>query len=197
MVEAELPEGALYKVLDETWTLDPTGNWRISEETVKVTAGVGSVDIVLDRRLGVRPVYSHFLFPEALCDEAFEDHDDKLCCPRQIASILNLDLADVCRDILRVERALYQTEEWEQEGCNPRMVLEYCRMNDLGCVIVHNEAVIETLPGKNPLAFTVHEGHSYFYKTPRVRLALMRRRTGEATKLKKAQRAATTPLASE
>ena len=77
------------------------------------------------------------------------------------------------------------------------MVLEYCRMNDLGCVVVHNEAVIETLPGSPILAFTVHEGHSYFYKAPRVRLALMRRRTGEVTKLKKAQRSATTPLTTE
>ncbi len=191
MVEAELPDGALYEVSDETWTLDPTGNWRISEETVKVEGGVGSVHIVLDRRLGAQPVYNQFLFPDALCDEAFEDHDDKMCCPRQIAAILKLDLTDVCNDLLMVERALYQTEEWEQQGYSPRVVLEYCRMNDLGCVIVHNEAVIETL------AFPVHEGHSYFYKTPRVRLALMRRRTGETKKLKKAQRAATTPLTSE
>jgi hypothetical protein len=52
-------------------------------------------------------------------------------------------------------------------------------------------------PGHPILAFTVHEEHSYFYKTPRIRLALMRRRTGEVTRLKKAQRSATTPLTTE
>ena len=75
------------------------------------------------------------------------------------------------------------------------MVLGYSRMNGLGCVVVQNEAVIETLPGHPILAFTVHEEHSYFHKTPRVRLALMRRRTGEVKRLKKAQRSATTPEA--
>ncbi len=77
------------------------------------------------------------------------------------------------------------------------MVVEYARMNGLGCVIVHNESVIETLPGNPILAFTVHEDHSYFYKTNHVRQALMRRRTGEATRLKKTQRATSTPLTSE
>ena len=128
---------------------------------------------MLDRRVGARPVFSHFLFSEALCEKAFEEHSDKLCCPRQIASILKVDVGEVCQDLLTVERALYQTESWEEVGCSPRMVLEYCRTNGLGCAVVHNESVIETLPGSPILAFTVHEGHSYFYRTPRVRQALM------------------------
>ena len=70
-------------------------------------------------------------------------------------------------------------------------------MNGLGCCIVHNEQVLETLPGFPILAFTVHEGHSYFYKSTRVRQALMARRTGEVTRLKKTQRASSTPITSE
>ena len=199
MIEEELPDGALYEVSDESWTLDPDGSWKISEETVGTNpdTGNGESHVVLDRRVGARPVFTQFLFAEALCDEAFEEHPDKLCCPRQIASILRLDLAEVCRDLLIVERALHQTESMEEIGCTPRMILEYARMNGLGCCILHNEQVIETLPGNPILAFTVHEGHSYFYKTTRVRQALMARRTGEITHLKKAQRCASTPITSE
>jgi hypothetical protein len=111
MVQDELPDGALYEVSDETWTVDPTGNWRISEETVRIDRGVGDVDIVLDRRLGARPVFSQLLFAEALCEEAYEDHDDKLCCPRQMAAIFKLDLGEFCQDLSKVERALYQSGE--------------------------------------------------------------------------------------
>ncbi len=199
MIEEELPDEALYEVSDESWTLDPDGSWKISEETVGTNpdTGNGESHVVLDRRVGARPVFTQFLFAEALCDEAFEEHPDKLCCPRQIASILKLDLSEVCRDLLTVERALYQTENWEEVGCIPKMVLEYARMNGLGCCILHNEQVVDTLPGNPILAFTVHEGHSYFYKTTRIRQALMARRTGEITHLKKAQRSASTPITSE
>ena len=82
--------------------------------------------------MGARPVFTQFLFAESLCEEDFEEHHDKLCCPRQIASILKLDVGEVCQDLLTVERALYQTETWEEVGCSPRMVHEYCRMNGLG-----------------------------------------------------------------
>ncbi len=85
--------------------------------------GLANSHVVLDRRVGARPVFTQFIFAEALCDEAFEEHPDKLCCPRQIASILKLEIADVCQDLLRVERALYQTETWEEVGATPRMVL--------------------------------------------------------------------------
>ncbi len=204
MVESELPDGALYEVSDEAWDLDPDGSWLIHEETVgsrrvgtDPDTNLAESHVVLDRRVGARPVFSHFLFSEALCEEAFEEHEDKLCCPRQIASVLKLEVGAVCEDLLAVERALYQTENWEEVGCSPRMVLEYCRMNGLGCVIVHNEQVLETLPGFPILAFTVHEGHSYFYKSTRVRQALMARRTGEVTRLKKTQRASSTPITSE
>ncbi len=51
--------------------------------------------MVLDRWVGARPVFMQFLFAEALCEEASEDHDDKLCCPHHIGAILKLDLGEV------------------------------------------------------------------------------------------------------
>ena len=125
MIEEELSD-VLYEVSAETWTLDPDGSWLISEETVATNpdTGLAEAHVVLDRRVGARPVFNQFLFADALCDEAFEEHDDKLCCPRQIASILNIDIGVVCEDLSTVERALYQRDTWEEIGCSPRMVLE-------------------------------------------------------------------------
>ena len=108
-----------------------------------------------------------------------------------------MDYGGVCNDLAKIERLLYQTETWEEIGVTPRMTLEFCRMRGYGCAIVHNEAVIETLVGKQVLAFTVHAGHSYFYSNQQVAKTLQRRRTTAVVRLKKDQRATTTPPASE
>ncbi len=70
-------------------------------------------------------------------------------------------------------------------------------MHGYGAAIVHNEAVIETLVGRPVLAFTVHAGHSYFYGNQHVAKMLQKRRTTAVTRLKKEQRASTTPIAAE
>ena len=77
------------------------------------------------------------------------------------------------------------------------MIIEYCLMHGYGCAVVHNEAVLETLPGKPCLAFTVHAGHTYFYFNQQVAKTLQRRRTTAMVRLKKEQRATTTPPAAE
>ena len=198
MVEAELP-AVLYEQSEETWTLDAAGSWIIHEETVGTHPDTGEAEAhtVLDRPTGALPVLSQFLFSDELCPEAFEDHDDHLCCPRQMAAVLKIDYGAICDDLYRVEGLLYQTTTWEERGVTPRMVLEFCRMRSYGCAIVHNEAVLETLPGKPVLAFAVHAGHSYFYSRQQVAQMLQRRRTTAVQRLKKDQRATTTPPASE
>ena len=77
------------------------------------------------------------------------------------------------------------------------MLLEFDELRGIGCAVVHDEKVIETLAGRPVLAFVVHEGHCYLYSCPRVRAALMRRDLGPALRLKKAQRASTAPPMSE
>ena len=83
------------------------------------------------------------------------------------------------------------------QGVTSRVILEFCKQHGLGAAIVHNERVVETVAGSPVLAWTVHEGHSWFYATPQVRRALQQRRLGAVTKLKKTQRPSSTPLASE
>jgi hypothetical protein len=117
MVEQELP-AVLYEVSEETWTLDPDGSWRIHEETVGTNAaGFAEAETVLDRPTGARPVFGNFLFPEALCDEAFEEHDDMLCCPRQMAAVLKKDFGVICSDLSAIERHLAGEGVHASHGC--------------------------------------------------------------------------------
>ncbi|MCP3866237.1 MAG: hypothetical protein GY695_24480, partial [Aestuariibacter sp.] len=199
----QFPDGVLQEHSDEVWILDPDGSWKIHEEVVATNpdTGEGEAHVVLDRRTGGRPVaMSQLLEAEAVCDEAWEQHDDKLCCPRQMAAILRRDMGEICEDLSTAHRALYpdEPEDWESRGCTPRMILAYCKQHGLGCAVVHNEQVIETLPGPTPLAFAVHGEHTYMYKDHAVCRRLQNRRTnGCAVRLRRAPRASATPDASE
>ena len=123
LVQKQLP-AILYEHSEEVWTLDPEGPWAIHEETTGFDEELNLVSTtVLDRRTGALPTFSQFLFHDALCPEAFEEVEDKLCCPRQIAAVLRLDFGTVCDDLAKVERLLYNTEKWEEDGVTPRMVI--------------------------------------------------------------------------
>ena len=97
-----------------------------------------------------------------------------MCAPRQMAKILKEDFGEICRDLAEVSQLLYKTPNWEAEGCTPRMVMEFCKKRRYGCIVVHNEDVIENIPGDPVLAFTVHENRCYFYTGP-ARRALAKR----------------------
>ena len=92
------------------------------------------------------------------------------CAPRQLATVLKLEVADVCREMDEIERRLYQTDTWQEEGATPRMVFDFCRARGCGAVCVHLDSVVEYLhaePGKPTVAFVVHETHCYFYSSLR------------------------------
>jgi hypothetical protein len=197
MVRAELSE-VVYEVSEERWMLDTNGGWKVSEETVGVDPDTGEVEahVVLNRRVGARPLLpSTLLFPDAVCAEAFEEHDDNLCAPRQIAAILKRDFEEICDALRDVEHRMSGTDTLDQ-GCSSRLILEFCKQHGYGAAVVHNERVLETLPGKPVLAWTVHEGHMFMYSTPQVRGALQQRSIGSVKKMRKVQKASTTPLAS-
>ena len=198
MVREEIPDdGVIYEVSEERWVLDRRGGWKVSEETVGTDPDTGEAEahVVLDRRVGALPLPPPtLLFPEAVCPEAFEQHADNLCAPRQIAALLKRDFDEICDALRDAEHRLTGTDTLEQ-GVTSRVILQFCREHGLGAAVVHNERVIETLPGKPVLAWTVHEGHCWFYSTPQVRRSLQQRRVGTVTKMRKVQKASATPLA--
>ena len=175
-VQGQLDRGALLEYSDETWSLDGGGSWRIHEETVGVDNGEGEAHVILDRRVGTRPVICTLPFPEAIMPEAFEEHDDMLCVPRQLAALLRKDFSEICTELEEAEQALYGTCVWQTEGCSPRMIFEFCRRKELACVAVHMDAVIEVQAGNKPIvAFAIHGSHCYFYQDRKARQLLMKR----------------------
>ena len=188
----------LNEFYDETWEVDETGSWQINEETVGVNPETNKAEahVILDRRMRApEPLVSNsILFQHAICDEAFAYVDDNQCAQRQIASILKQDLGGICYKFAEINKKLYGNDV---EGVTPRMVMEFCRNNDYGCVLVHNESIITTLPGAPILAFTCHEDHCFFYKDAAVRRALMQRRGEFTMRLQRAQRQTQTPPTSE
>ena len=193
----------LIEVSDEQWFFDDAGSWGVHEETVGVDPETGTPEAhtILDRRTRApEPLVSNtLLYQEALCEEAFVAANDKLCGPRQMAALLKCDMSTIIRQLSLISLGLYGTEDWEDQGVTPRMILEYCRQQGYGCVVIHNEEVMENLPGDEPtLAFAVHEDHVYFYKDKGVRRALAKRTGAEAPRrLRKVQKASQCPPASE
>jgi hypothetical protein len=99
MIRQEIPEdGIIYDVSEEKWALDARGGWKVSEETVGTHPDTGEAEshVVLDRRVGALPLApATLLFSEAVCPEAFEEHADNLCAPRQIAALLERDFDEI------------------------------------------------------------------------------------------------------
>ena len=82
MIRPHIPaNGVIYEQSREVYHVNENGAWKISEESVRTNAaGRGSTQLVMDRRVGAL-VNSQFLFSEAICPEAFEEHQDKCCAP--------------------------------------------------------------------------------------------------------------------
>jgi len=80
MVMANVPaNGVIYEQSRERYHVDEHGVWKISEESVSVNAaGHRATQLVMDRRVGTLTVNSQFLFPDSICPEAFEEHQDVL-----------------------------------------------------------------------------------------------------------------------
>ena len=54
-----------------------------------------------------------------------------------MAAILKCDMGEILPHLSQISLELYGTEEWENNGVTPRMILEYCRKQGYGCVVIH------------------------------------------------------------
>ena len=122
----QIPEdGVIYEFSQERYEFDPEGAWVLHEETVATNPDSGRPEAhVNSRRLGVLlDVAAQLYKPEAICKEAFEHHGDKLCCQRQIAAILDLDLGHVCNELEALEPGCTEI------GCTPDLLLDFAKQN--------------------------------------------------------------------
>ena len=99
---------------------------------------------------------------DAICAEAFGVHDDCLCCPRQIAAILSLELNAVIDSLNEIEDFL------AAGGSSPGLLLQICTRNGYGMACLHNNRIAMSCDGAPNLAFAVIDRHAYFYKTQTV-----------------------------
>ena len=72
-----------------------------------------------------------------------------------------------------VETKLYGESKWCEKGCTGRMVIEWCKLSNMGACIVHNGNVLESLAVPTPIVAALHESHSYFYKSMKTGKKLM------------------------
>ncbi len=83
----------MYEFSQDRYEYGPEGAWILHEEMVAADPDSGRPEAhVNSRRLGMLNVAAQLYKPEANCKKAFEHHGDKLCCPRQIAAVLDLDV---------------------------------------------------------------------------------------------------------
>ena len=83
------------EISGEQYFYDADAQWEISEMVTNpslIPAGNPSTS-VMHRPLGALTAASAFLCrPEHIIPEAFEEHDDRLCVPRQVAALLRRPL---------------------------------------------------------------------------------------------------------
>jgi hypothetical protein len=134
-----LEHGAIHEESGEMWAYDPSRAWRISTMTTDPTDGGPVVTTALDRPLLAQPVDSMCIPPTAI-PEAFSDHGDGMCVPRQLAAILGEDWEELSASLSEVQERLYGGVAPEQ-GITPRSVLEFCKIRNFAVYIYHGRSL--------------------------------------------------------
>ena len=129
------------------------------------------------------------------------------CGPRQLSALLNLDFGLICNEMTEIEIKLYGKSSWCEKGMTPRMVIDFCKLRNLGCAIMHNGSVLETVAGPNPIVAALHENQLYLYRSAKTRKRFVTwkseeemnsKRLRQGSKLQREHAAnASTPLAQE
>ena len=122
-----------------------------------------------------------------VCDEAFTDADDRLCLPRQLAKMDQLDLGWILDELDECQRQCYQDRErspfedgqtWRAVGATPRMLLELARRWQYQCLVLHGTRALERYAPADPKGFWVATwwgSHVYCYESERAKRSLWRR----------------------
>ena len=71
-----------------------------------------------------------------------------MCCvSRQLSALLVLETGIVCNEMRELEQKQYGMNSWSDNRCTPKMVIEFCKVGNLGVCIMHDGNVVETLAG--------------------------------------------------
>ena len=160
-----------------TYSREDADQWQISSMATQVDAA-GQVDTQTALRqpmavllpgqrpmAGLRSCAAQLPFPEQILPEAFEDHPDKLCVPRQLAALLGCPM----RVILDVFSSLKEGSEWMTEGLSAEDLRQFAVSEGHPFFFCSSNRLLLAYepPQKlgKAIACALHDGH--FPKAPR------------------------------
>ena len=102
--------------------------------------------------------------PEAYLEEAFEQHPDRLCVPRQLAALTRKSMEEVCASFDG-----FLEEGWREEGVRPQEIEKWCALYGHPYFLVRAGKLVKIVdpPEKlgKAIAYAIYDGHAYFYKS--------------------------------
>ena len=160
----------LFQMSGETYYYDRNGEWQMSQmATTMRPDGSADTQVLLRQPLGVLDLVScmaHLPFTEdAYLPEAFEQRNDKLCVPRQIAVLLRTTVESV---VAKFNDIIGNTD-WQQQGLHAEQIKEFAILNGSPFFfIAHNNLLSLYEPAQKvnrALACVAYDGHAYFLKS--------------------------------
>eukprot|EP00439_Symbiodinium_sp_Y106_P030338 s11460_g3.t1 len=124
--------------------------------------------IRLRQPLGALREVSYQLFAgDQILASAFEERQDMLCVPRQIAELLKLPLQEVIEDFNSICPG-----NWQQRGVCPAEIRTFCVWRNAPMFYVDSRGRLldcfqPAEKEEKAIAFTSWNGHAYFYKSAR------------------------------
>ena len=158
----------LHQESDETYLYDRDRDWKLSSMTTRVLNDEIVTETRLRRPLGVlRSACIHLPYHELILPEAFEELDDHLCVPRQLAILMKQRLEEVCECFDNI----CEDPEWRQKGVSPEEVIKFCVFHSAPCFYLAGGRIVASYEPPNKenraVAFTSFETHAFFYSNAR------------------------------
>ncbi len=159
----------LMEVSGEAFQLRRDGQWLISELSTSVNeqGAVTTEARIMQRLGGLRNAAAHLPYPEQILEEAFVEHNDFLCVPRQIGILLGRSLAEMCASF---DDLLGKTT-WRVDGICAKTLKKWCALRGHPMFFVSGAQLVlmHEPPVKRgrALAGVAFNGHFYMYKSAR------------------------------
>ncbi len=159
----------LMEISGEAFQLQRDGQWLISELSTSVGTGGGVTTEarIMERLGGLRNAAVHLPYPDHILEEAFVEHGDRLCIPRQLGILLNRSLDEMCESF----DDLLGGPAWREEGLCAKTLKKWCALRGHPFFFISGAKLIlmHEPPVKRgrALAGVAFDGHFYMYKSAR------------------------------
>ena len=160
------PDEPIYMISGEVYFLRPTNEWAYSSSSMQVIDNRVDTQIRLRQPLGALREVSYQLFAgDQILASAFEERQDMLCVPRQLAELLKLPLQEVMEDFNSICPG-----SWQQRGVSPAEIRTFCVWRNAPMFYVDCRGRLldcfqPAEKEEKAVAFTSWNGHAFFYRS--------------------------------